>query len=93
MSTHNERGGLLNPALLPEVRHRREEFGLKFEDWQARSDQSLDAVVRLKTGSGTARTYGVPARQRLTAELATHVQPHLPALVIAPSVTIRSASC
>jgi hypothetical protein len=92
MFSGNERADFLNEttSLLAEVRRRLEEFGLRSDLKPAvASDGGLDAVVHLTASSGAVQTYGVQVKQRLTPELATavHVQPHPPALVVAPSIS------
>jgi len=61
----NEHDGSLND----EVRSRLQELGFRVE-------VLADALVKLTTRSGAARTYGVELKRRMTAELATAV--HFP---------------
>lgn len=73
--------GLVNVA-----RERLSELGLRGEVLAA--DQAdpgqNDALLRLATGSGAARTYGVAVRSRLTPELATSISlsTRLPSLLV-----------
>jgi hypothetical protein len=89
MFSGNEQGDSLNGlGVVGEVRRRLEEFGLGCE-LAAVVPEGVDAVLRLSTGSGAVRTYGVEIKQRLTPELATaiHLRPDPPPLLVAPSIS------
>lgn len=84
MFSSNEHEGSLNALGWPaEVRSRLQELGFRVEvlGAEVRDPGDLrryrvDALVKLTTGSGAARTYGVEIKPRMTAELATAV--HFP---------------
>ncbi|MFI6306836.1 type IV toxin-antitoxin system AbiEi family antitoxin [Amycolatopsis thailandensis] len=79
MFNSNEHPGSLNEGgLSAEARSRLQELGLRLEVLAEVREQGrqVDALVRLTTASGAARTYGVEIKQRMTAELATAV--HFP---------------
>ncbi|WP_439377001.1 type IV toxin-antitoxin system AbiEi family antitoxin [Amycolatopsis lexingtonensis] len=64
------------------------EFGLRGE-LHTREDARGDAVLRLATGSGAARTYIVEVKHRMTPELATSISlpAQLPALLVTTHVS------
>lgn len=77
-------------SLLAEIRRRLEEYGIRGDlDSAFAPDGGLDAIVHLSAGSRGVRTYRMQIKDRLTPELATavHVQPHPPALLVAPSIS------
>ncbi|MGW7536679.1 type IV toxin-antitoxin system AbiEi family antitoxin [Amycolatopsis sp. NPDC054798] len=88
MFSMNEHDGSLNaPGWSAEVRSRLKELGFQVEllgtGAPEPGDSRTDAVMRLTTASGAARTYGVEFKRRMTAELATavHFTANLPPLL------------
>ncbi|MEU3765216.1 type IV toxin-antitoxin system AbiEi family antitoxin [Amycolatopsis keratiniphila] len=96
MFSSNEHPRSLNAHELSwptEVFSKLQDLGLRAEvlDTQERTPADstgyrVDVLVKLTTGSGASRTYGVEIKQRMTAELATaiHFPPSPPPLLIAP---------
>ncbi|NBH07389.1 hypothetical protein GTY80_29645 [Amycolatopsis sp. SID8362] len=72
------------------ARERLSELGLRSEVIAESGDSVRgDAVLRLVTGAGAARTYAVEVKSRLTPELATSISlsAQLPALLVTPYVS------